>query len=108
MARSAAFLVSPVARASTWLAARAGGPEYFQSTPHHDILGRGIFAHTSPIYVACGGDWALRSQETAQYMLTMIEGSLAYIRHKAAHYSPGTVTHHHGEADHLAYLERPF
>lgn len=92
----------------TWLAARAGGPGYFQSTPHHDILGRGLFAHTSPIYVACGGEWSLRSQETAQYMLTMIEGSLAYIRHKAAHYPPDAVTHHHGEDDHRAYLERPF
>ncbi len=94
---------------ATWLAARAGGPGYFQSTAHHDILERGLFAHTSPIYVACGaGEWSPRSPETAQYMLTMIEGSLAYIRHKAAHYSPGTVTHHHGEEDHMAYLERPF
>ena len=26
----------------------------------------------------------------------------------APQHAPGTVTHHHGEADHLAYLERPF
>jgi hypothetical protein len=41
-------------------------------------------------------------------MLTLIEGSLSYIREIAPHYPPGTVTHHHGEEDHRAYLERPF
>jgi hypothetical protein len=41
-------------------------------------------------------------------MLTLIEGSLAYIRHRAARYPQGWVSHHHGEDDHLAYLERPF
>ena len=41
-------------------------------------------------------------------MLTLIEGGLDYVRHTAARYPPGTVTHHHGQADHLAYLERPF
>jgi hypothetical protein len=41
-------------------------------------------------------------------MLTLIDGSLGYIRHTAAHDPPGTATHHHGEEDHLAFLERPF
>jgi hypothetical protein len=91
----------------TWLAARCGGPP---DTPlrHHDVWGRGVFAHTSPIYVACGGEWSLYDPATAQYMLTLVEGTLAYVRHTAAHHPPGTVTHHHGEDDHLAYLERPF
>jgi hypothetical protein len=92
----------------TWLAARVSGPGYTQALPHHDGWARGVFAHTSPVYVACGGDWWLHSQETAQYMLTLIDGSLSYIRERAPRYQPGTVTHHHGEADHLAYLERPF
>ena len=92
----------------TWLAARVGGPGYDQPLLHHDVWNRGLFAHTSPIYVACGGEWWLFSQETAQYMLTLIEGSLAYIRHHSPQYRPGTVTHHHGEDDHLAFLERPF
>ena len=65
-------------------------------------------AHTSPIYVACGGDWWLFDQETAQYMLTLIDGSLSYIRELSPRDQPGTVTHHHGEEDHEAYLERPF
>ena len=47
-------------------------------------------------------------EATAQYMLTMIEGDLAYIRQGSGQHKPGTVTHHHGEGDHIAYLERPF
>ena len=39
----------------TWLAARCGGPGYF-ANPHYDTWRRGIFAHTSPIYVASGGE----------------------------------------------------
>ena len=75
---------------------------------HHDGWRRGIFAHTSPIYVAVGGEYSLFDRVTAEYMLTLIEGSLEHIHNRAAHYGEGTVTHHHGEADHLAYLERPF
>jgi hypothetical protein len=91
----------------TWLAARCGGPNY-TAIPHHDGWRRGVFAHTSPIYVAVGGEWWLFDSDTAQYMLTLIEGGLAYIRHTAPHHPRGAVTHHHGEDDHLAYLERPF
>jgi hypothetical protein len=47
-------------------------------------------------------------RSAAEYMLTLIDGSVQYIRHQAQHHKPGTVTHHHGEHDHLAYLERPF
>ncbi|MBI2190352.1 MAG: CehA/McbA family metallohydrolase [Planctomycetes bacterium] len=92
----------------TWLAARCGGPNYFQSIPHHDAWRRGTFAHTSPIYVAVGEDWRLFDPGTAQYMLTLVEGGLAYIRNTAVMQPPGRVTHHHGERDHTAYLERPF
>ena len=90
----------------TWLAARCGGPNY-SSIPHLDGWQRGIFAHTSPIYVACGGEWWLFDKEAAQYMLTLIDGDLIYIRETAARHRGG-VTHHHGEADHLGYLQRPF
>ena len=47
-------------------------------------------------------------RETARRMLAAIEGDLTYIREVSLQYEPGTVTHHHGEDDHLAYLERPF
>ncbi len=91
----------------TWLAARCGGPE-FQAVPHHDCWGRGIFAHTSPIYVAVGEAWSLADAQVAHYMLTLIDGSLGHIRTQARTYPPGSVTYHHGEHDHQAYLERPF
>ncbi len=92
----------------TWLAARVSGPGYWQSRSHHDWWSRGVFAHSSPIYVACGGEWQLYNRETAQYMLTMIEGTLTHIRENSLQHPSEAVTHHHGEADHLAYLERPF
>ena len=41
-------------------------------------------------------------------MLTLIEGSLGYLRHRSTRYPDSRVTHVHGEDDHLAYLERPF
>ncbi|MBI3910396.1 MAG: CehA/McbA family metallohydrolase, partial [Armatimonadetes bacterium] len=91
----------------TWLAARCGGPNY-TAVPHHDGWRRGVFAHTSPIYIAVGGEWWLFDRDTAQYMLTLIEGGLAYIRHTAPQHTPSAVTPHHGEEDHLAYLERPY
>ena len=90
----------------TWLAARVMGGGLLR--PHEQMNLRGVFAHTSPVYVACGGDWAMFDEATAQYMQTLIEGDLAYIREGSAQDFTGNVTHHHGEADHLAYLERPF
>jgi hypothetical protein len=93
----------------SWLAARVGGPDYGRPLPHHDGTGgRGIFAHTSPIYVACGGEWDLLDPEAARHMLTLYEGMLTYIRKSALQHPPGTITHHHGEHDHQAYLERPY
>lgn len=92
----------------TWLAARASGPGYASPRPHVDVWKRGIMAHTSPIYVAVGGEWWMSSADTSQYMLTLLHGGLDYIRQWAPLHSHGTVTHHHGEDDHQAFLERPF
>ena len=91
----------------SWLAARVAGPGY-KSIPHYDGWGRGIFAHTSPVYIACGGEWWMFDRDTAQYMLTLVGGCLDYIRDTSRQHEPGSVTHHHGEDDHNAYLERPF
>jgi hypothetical protein len=41
-------------------------------------------------------------------MLTLVEGGLAYVRDMAPLRSADRVLHHHGEADHHAFLERPF
>ncbi len=95
-------------RSTTWLAARVGAADYNRALPHHDVWSRGMMAHTSPIYIACGGEWRLFDERTTRYMLTLIEGSLTYLRELSPRYRPGTVTHHHGEHDHQAYLERPF
>ena len=59
---------------------------------HHDEWQRGMFAHTSPIYVAVDGEWWLFDQNAAQYMLTLIEGGLAYIRQ---HGSPSSTRRGH-------------
>ena len=91
----------------SWLAARCGSPDYF-GDPDYDDMKRGIYAHTSPVYVACGGDWWMFDPGTAEHMLTVVKGDIDYIRETSGQYLDGNVTHHHGEDDHLAWLERPF
>jgi len=95
-------------RDHSWLAARCGGPGYFDARRHHDVWQRGIFAHTSPVYVACGDDWWKFDPAVGRYLVTLLKGSLGYIDARADHRDPARVTYHHGEDDHRAYLERPF
>lgn len=90
-----------------WLAARVGGPGYVRGLTHHDLWHRGVFAHTSPVYVTCNRDWSRFDARVDRYMTTLLHGALSYVRHTAQH-PPDTTTFHHGEDDHLAYLERPF
>ena len=92
----------------TWLAARTGSFDYFDIKEHNDVWNRGVFAHTSPIYIACGGEWEMFNFDTAQYMLKMIEGDLTYIEERAGVRPVDTITHHHGEHNHISYLNRPF
>jgi hypothetical protein len=94
--------------AHSWIAARCAGTPYFGGEKHHDNWHRGAFAHTSPVYIAVGGDWWMFDKGAAQYMLTLIDGSLEHIRESAAHYEPGSVTHHHHHHDHQEFLEEPF
>jgi hypothetical protein len=89
---------------NSWIACRAFGVDY-----HLDEWGRQVFAHTSPVYLACGGgDWTMTDPEGIRYMRTLVEGARDYVRHTAVRRSDQLTTHHHGEADHLAWLERPF
>ena len=88
---------------NSWIACRAFGADY-----HLDEWGRRVFAHTSPVYIACGGDWTMTDPEGIRYMRTLVEGAREYVRHTAVRRSDQLTTHHHGEADHLAWLERPF
>ena len=89
---------------NSWIACRAFGVDY-----HLDEWGRRVFAHTSPVYVACGdGDWTMTDPEGIRYIRTLVEGARDYVRHMAVLRPDQFTTHHHGEADHLAWLERPF
>jgi hypothetical protein len=92
---------------NSWVCARVGGPNY-APIAHHDTWSRGVFAHTSPVYIACGGEWSMSDQAGLQYMLTLVGGSLEYIRQLSPQRPPNSITHHHGEPDHITYLERPF
>jgi hypothetical protein len=91
-----------------WLAARVGGKGYWETVRHHDSWARPVFAHTSPVYVSAGGEWWRHDEDVAGGMLALIDGALGYIRDVSAQALAGSVTHHHGEADHQAFLERPY
>ena len=41
-------------------------------------------------------------------MLTLLDGSLQYMRTRAPQWKPGTTTHHHHHHDHQQFLESPF
>ena len=114
----------------SWIAARCGGPGYYgtealgsfkspswanQFSANKDILGahydgwrRGVFAHTSPIYIECGEDWWMFDEKTARHMLTVFEGDMSFMRNITHQHEHGSVTHHHGQDDHLEYLSKPF
>lgn len=92
----------------TWIAARCGGPGYYGNSIKYGTGTHEVYAHTSPIYVACGGEWQMFDRRVASNILASVEGSLAYIRENTRQHDPARTTHHHGEGDHTAYLERPF
>jgi hypothetical protein len=92
----------------SWVAARCGGPNHFDGPAHRDTWGRRIFAHTSPVYVTTGGGaWSRFDADRLNTMAAMIDAGIERLR-RGRHYPPERITHHHGQADHLAFLERPF
>ncbi len=91
-----------------WLAARCAGKNYFEQNSHFDCWRRGVMAHTSPVYLAVGGEWWMFDAGTANYLLTLLKGGIDYIHQRSAQWKPGTVSHHHHRDDHLKYLEEPF
>jgi hypothetical protein len=94
--------------ADCWLAARCGGPGYYNGRAYHDSWQRGLMAHTSPVYITTGHEYNLFNLDTANYMLTLLDGNLSYIRQMSPLHRPEATTYPHGEADHVGYLERPF
>lgn len=100
---------SVVVGADTWIAARAGGIDYYDARRTPDSFNRGVFAHTSPVYVATtAGDWSMSDPVTIDHMITRVEAARAYVRDVAPTSWHARVGHAHGETDHHAFLERPF
>jgi len=59
--------------------------------------------------VACGEDeWSQFDTDQAQAMLAMIDGGLQRVSQHAVAYPQDRISHHHGEPDHTAFLQRPF
>jgi len=92
----------------SWLAARCGGPTYFDGAEHRGPWERRIFAHTSPIYVACSEEpWSRTDAANDRRMLALVEAGLEHVR-RGRRYPEDRITHHHGEPAHEAFLTRPF
>lgn len=92
----------------SWIVARCGGPNHFDGPVHRDTWRRPIFAHTSPVYVATDDrEWSRFDADRLNTMAAMIDAGIERLRW-GRHYPPERITHHHGEADHQAFLERPF
>jgi len=103
----------------TWIAARCGGPGYATNALLHHIerppfaekpidFSKAIIAHTSPVYVATGPEWRAHDADVCRYLLTAMDGGLEHIRRRATIASAERTRYAHGEADHGAYLERPY
>ena len=93
----------------SWIALRAGGPGYFDARRTLCSFERGVFAHTSPIYLRSGVDAdRTTDDDTLEYLLTRVDAARAYVTSMAPIQRLGGGGHPHGEADHLAHLTRPF
>ena len=93
---------------NSWIALRCGGAPYFESVSHYDFYERGVIAHTSPFYVSVGGPWRMFDREAAIEFRNLIQGGIDYVAERSPQWSPGTITHHHGMNDHMAFLLEPF
>jgi hypothetical protein len=91
----------------SWIAARAGGPAYFDAPLTLCAFRRGIFAHTSPVYLTTGSAWSRRDAPSLQYLLTLTEGTLEYVRTAAVRHDPGRRWHPRWTPGYSEFLERP-
>ncbi|MDF5752667.1 CehA/McbA family metallohydrolase [Spongiactinospora sp. TRM90649] len=91
----------------SWIAARCYGPGA-DVARHHDVWARPIMAHTSPVYLRTGEEYGRFDADTVEHMLSLVEGSMAYIDERSRRMWPGQVCHRHGRDDHLAFLRAPF
>ena len=67
-------------------------------------------AQLSLLVNASIGIWAFHVPKpgTPEARKVLVEGAREYVRHTAVRRSDQLTTHHYGEADHLAWLDRPF
>jgi hypothetical protein len=93
---------------NTWLSARVGAERYDRPVLFADAWARGVMAHSSPIYVACGEHWSMFDRAISEDMLRLVDMSSAYVREMGLRWPQGTVTHHHSHIDHDAFLSKPF
>lgn len=91
----------------SWIAARCFGAGSTIAR-HHDIWARPIMAHTSPVYVTTGDTYCRYDADTVAHMLNLVDGSLAYVEERSRRIWPGTVSHRHGQENHLNFLRAPF
>lgn len=93
---------------NSWIALRCGGAPYFEGLSHYDFYERGVIAHTSPFYVAVGGPWKMFNRDAALEFRELVQGGIDYVVRRSPQWTPGTVAHHHGRSDHMAFLLEPF
>ena len=88
---------------NTWVVARAGGPGYGTPVPHHDKSSRGVMAHTSPVYVACGDDpWTRHDDAAIEHLITLVDMSRSYVDGMALRHPSGFGYHGPASEQHEA------
>lgn len=92
---------------SSWVAARAFGAGN-GVLRHTDTWSRPVFAHTSPVYLSSDKSYEKFDATVVTTMVAIVEGARRYVTERSRIGWSGITRHRHGEADHLAYLTRPF
>lgn len=67
-------------------------------------MGRTDHAHTSPVHLRTGEEYARPDAATIDHMLNLIAGSLDHIDERSRRLWPGQAGHRHGQEDHPALL----
>ena len=107
----------------SWIAVRCGGKEYwsdgnFSSSNkavlrpmkdvHYDGQRKGIFAHSSPIYISFNGETQMFDEDVIKEMIAVLDADLLYLREISPQQDDEVTTHRHGMKDHLEFLSKPF
>jgi hypothetical protein len=60
------------------------------------------------VYLTTGDKYRRYDADTVAHMLNLVDGSLAYVEERSRRIWPGTVSHRHGQENHLDFLRAPF